>query len=162
VLSTTIRDAAWPTARILRDLDELRAFKAQPGGPVYVVGGARLVRSLIDDALLDELRLSVHPVAAGAGTSLLSGITRRADLELTDSQRTASGRVSLSYRLRPRGPTMSSDITDNVIAEFRASGGHVGGDLADTPVILIHHIGPEAVPSESPRSHTARRPTAVS
>jgi dihydrofolate reductase len=104
VLSTTIRNATWPTARIVRDLDELRAFKAQPGGPVYVVGGARLVRSLIDDALLDELRLSVHPVAVGAGAPLLSGITRRQDLELIDSERTTTGRVNLTYRVTAPSP----------------------------------------------------------
>jgi dihydrofolate reductase len=104
VLSTTLRDAAWPTARIVRDLDELRAFKVQPGGPVYVVGGARLVRSLIDEALLDELRLSVHPVAIGAGAPLLSGITRRQDLELIDSESTATGRVNLTYGVRTRRP----------------------------------------------------------
>ena len=104
VLSATIRDTSWPTARIVRDLDELRAFKAQPGGPVYVVGGARLVRSLIDGALLDELRLSVHPIAAGAGAPLLSGIARRQDLELIDSERTTAGRINLTYRVTAPGP----------------------------------------------------------
>lgn len=99
VLSTTLRDTTWPTARIVRDLDELRTFKAQPGGPVYIVGGAGLVRSLIDEALMDELRLTVHPVAIGAGAPLLSEITRRQDLELLDSQRTTTGRVNLTYRI---------------------------------------------------------------
>jgi dihydrofolate reductase len=99
VLSTTLRDATWPTARIVRDFDELRAFKAQPGGPVYVVGGARLVRSLIDAALLDELRLSVHPVAVGAGAPLLGGITQRQDLELIESESAGAGRVNLTYRV---------------------------------------------------------------
>jgi deazaflavin-dependent oxidoreductase (nitroreductase family) len=36
---------------------------------------------------------------------------------------------------------MPSEFNENVIAEFRANRGRVGGDLADTPVILIHHIG---------------------
>jgi deazaflavin-dependent oxidoreductase (nitroreductase family) len=36
---------------------------------------------------------------------------------------------------------VSSEFTDDVIAEFRANDGHVGGDLAGTPIILIHHIG---------------------
>ena len=100
VVSTTLRDVSWPTARIVRDLAELRAFKAQPGGAVYVVGGAGLVRSLIDDGLLDELRLIVHPVAVGAGTPLLEGIAQRQDLELVDSDRTTTGRVNLTYRVK--------------------------------------------------------------
>jgi len=102
VLSTTIKDAAWPTARIVRHLDELRAFKSQPGGPVYVVGGAGLVRTLIDEGMLDELRLIVHPVALGAGAGLFDGIAQRQDLELTDSERTAAGRVHLTYHVRSR------------------------------------------------------------
>jgi deazaflavin-dependent oxidoreductase (nitroreductase family) len=36
---------------------------------------------------------------------------------------------------------MPSEFTENVIAEFRANHGRVGGVLADTPIILIHHIG---------------------
>ena len=99
VLSATLREVTWPTARIVGNLDELRAFKAQPGGTTYVVGGARLLRSLIDDGLLDELRLSVHPVAIGAGAPLLGTITQRQDLELIDSERADSGRINLRYRI---------------------------------------------------------------
>jgi deazaflavin-dependent oxidoreductase (nitroreductase family) len=36
---------------------------------------------------------------------------------------------------------MPSEFTESVIAEFRANRGRVGGELADTPIILIHHIG---------------------
>jgi dihydrofolate reductase len=99
VLSTTLAGATWPTAQIVRDLDELRTFKAQPGGAVYVVGGGSLVRSLIDAELLDELRLIVHPVAVGAGTSLFDGVAQRQDLEFVESERTAAGRVNLTYRV---------------------------------------------------------------
>ena len=99
VVSRTLHEATWPSARIVRDIDELRAFKAQRGGAVYVVGGARLVKSLIDEGLLDELRLIVHPVAVGAGSGLLDGIARRQDLELIDIKHTTAGRVKLNYRL---------------------------------------------------------------
>jgi deazaflavin-dependent oxidoreductase (nitroreductase family) len=36
---------------------------------------------------------------------------------------------------------MSAEFTASVIAEFRVRGGRVGGELADTPIILIHHRG---------------------
>jgi dihydrofolate reductase len=74
VLSTTLDDMSWPTARLVRDLDELRALKAEGGKPVYVVGGPRLVTSLISVGLLDELRLIVHPVAVGAGRLVLRSV----------------------------------------------------------------------------------------
>ena len=38
-------------------------------------------------------------------------------------------------------PGMASDFNTKVIEEFRANEGHVGGPLAGTPLILIHHIG---------------------
>jgi dihydrofolate reductase len=98
VLSTTLSEAAWPTARIV-SLDELRGFKAQPGGAVYVVGGVGLVRSMMDAGLLDELRMIVHPVLVGAGAALFDGIARRQDLELVDSERTPAGRINLTYRV---------------------------------------------------------------
>ena len=28
-----------------------------------------------------------------------------------------------------------------IVAEFRANGGHLGGDWAETPLILVHHVG---------------------
>ena len=36
---------------------------------------------------------------------------------------------------------MPSDFTESVIAEFRANKGRVGGELASTPILLIHHLG---------------------
>jgi deazaflavin-dependent oxidoreductase (nitroreductase family) len=36
---------------------------------------------------------------------------------------------------------MSSDFTQSVIAEFRANKGRVGGELASTPILLIHNLG---------------------
>lgn len=99
VLSTTLDGATWPTARIVRDLDGLRAFKAQAGGVAYVVGGAGLVRSLIDADLLDELRLIVHPVAVGSGAGLFDGIAQRHDLDLVSCQPATTGRLQLTYRV---------------------------------------------------------------
>jgi dihydrofolate reductase len=98
VLSRTLADTTWPTARIVRNVHQLRAVKAQPGNAVYVVGGPGLLKSLINEALLDELRLVVHPVAAGAGAPLFDGIARPQALELVNSERNAAGRVNLTYR----------------------------------------------------------------
>lgn len=99
VLSTTLTGTSWPSARILRDVDELREFRQEPGNAVYVVGGPRLLASLIDADLLDELRLIVHPVLAGDGPTLFSGITQRERLELVAAEPMASGRVHLAYAL---------------------------------------------------------------
>jgi len=99
VLSTTLTDVTWPTARIVRDIDAIRSLREQPGNAVYVVGGPGLVTALLDAHLLDELRLIVHPVLAGGGSSFLDGISERHDLGLVAAEPMASGRVHLTYRL---------------------------------------------------------------
>lgn len=99
VVSTSLDEVSWPTARLIRELDELRAFKAQGGNPAYVVGGPGLVTSLVNAGLLDELRLIVHPVAVGAGRRLFSEALCHQKLELLRSEPTASGRMILTYRL---------------------------------------------------------------
>ena len=103
VLSKTLPDPTWPNARIVHDVNEIRALKAEPGKDVYVVGGPGLVTSLIDAGVLDELRLIVHPVTTGAGTALFAGLRERQALELVTAEPTASGRVLLTYRLRNDG-----------------------------------------------------------
>jgi dihydrofolate reductase len=99
VLSTTLTEVTWPTARIVRDIDEIRALRQQPGNAVYVVGGPGLVASLLDAHLLDELRLIVHPVLVGGASSFLGELTERHDLGLVAAEPMASGRVDLTYRV---------------------------------------------------------------
>src|SRR6188768_594713 len=67
VLSTTLQAATWPSARIVRDVSEVAALQQQPGDAIYAVGGPGLLESLINAGLVDELRLILHPISAGAG-----------------------------------------------------------------------------------------------
>jgi dihydrofolate reductase len=83
----------------VRNLSQIAEFRQQPGDAGYVAGGPGLVVNLINAGLLDELRLIVHPVAVGAGGSLLEGVAAPLSLQLRTSAQTASGRLHLSYRI---------------------------------------------------------------
>ncbi len=48
---------------------------------MYVVGGATLVASLLNEDLIDELRLIVHPVVLGKGQALFGGVSKRLSLD---------------------------------------------------------------------------------
>lgn len=99
VLSTTLERVSWPpTAQIIRDVAELRTLKNQAGKNVYVVGGATLVASLLDEDLIDELRLIVHPIVLGNGQALFGAVNKRHSLELVQAKATESGNVILTYR----------------------------------------------------------------
>jgi dihydrofolate reductase len=98
VLSTTLESVDWPTARIIRDVDEIGRMKQQPGKDIHAVGGATLVSSLMNSDLVDEIRLVVQPVVLGSGKALFKDVNRRHALALTDVGPIASGSVRLIYR----------------------------------------------------------------
>jgi dihydrofolate reductase len=99
VLSSTLTSALWPQTSFLRGLDEVAALKQQSGKDIYLVGGARSVASLIDAGLVDELRLTVHPLIAGEGKALFATSRLRRSLELRKVQQLRDGQVSLIYRV---------------------------------------------------------------
>ena len=99
VLSTTLERVSWPpTAQIIRDVAELRTLKGQAGKNMYVVGGATLVASLLNEDLIDELRLIVHPIVLGNGQALFGGVNKRHSLDLVQAKSTESGSVILTYK----------------------------------------------------------------
>jgi dihydrofolate reductase len=100
VLSTTIKSVSWPAAHIVRDVAELKALKDQPGRNIYVAGGATVVSSLLNERLIDELRLIVHPVVLGKGQALFGGVNTRLSLDLVEAKSTESGTVLLTYGSR--------------------------------------------------------------
>lgn len=97
VLSSTLTSALWPKTSFIRRLDDVAALKQRSGKDIYLVGGARTTASLIDAGLVDELRLMVYPLIAGAGRALFATTERRRGLELRQVQPLPDGRVSLIY-----------------------------------------------------------------
>ena len=68
--------------------------------------GGQLARSLVRLGLVDEYRLSVHPVVVGAGTPLFGDTSEVAALQLADTKALGTGVMILSYRRHD--PAMSS------------------------------------------------------
>lgn len=67
---------SWKQPHVARgDLrEEVERLKRQEGKPILVHGGASFARALITAALVDELRLLVHPIAIGQGMPLFSDL----------------------------------------------------------------------------------------
>jgi dihydrofolate reductase len=78
--------------------EEISGVKQQPGKDISILGSATLVRSLLRDDLLDELRLMVHPVVVGSGKRLFEDGGDRKALELVDSRTFGTGVLYLTYR----------------------------------------------------------------
>ncbi len=55
----------------------------------------------MNEDLIDELRLTVHPIVLGEGKALFKDVKERHALELVQAKSSTSGRVSLTYSTRP-------------------------------------------------------------
>jgi dihydrofolate reductase len=77
VLSKTLDKVAWKTTRIVRDVEEIRKMKQQPGKDMLTFGGATLVSSLMNLDLIDELRLMVNSLILGRGKALFKDVKER-------------------------------------------------------------------------------------
>jgi dihydrofolate reductase len=76
----------------------LAAVRTRSDGHVYLDGGS-LIRSFLDDGLVDELTVTVVNVILGAGVPLFAGAARRRRLELVAAEPYPSGLVQLKYAL---------------------------------------------------------------
>jgi dihydrofolate reductase len=97
VLSRTLDKVEWKTTRIVRDVEEIRKLKQQPGKNIYAVGGATLVGCLMNANLVDELHLMVTPLVLGGGKALFKDVKERCALKLVRAKPLISGKVSLAY-----------------------------------------------------------------
>jgi len=103
VISTTLDEVEWgkwdkPTLIKGNVAKEITKLKQQPGKTIGVSGSPTLVRSLLNDDLLDELTLMVHPVVVGKGKHLFTEENALKKLELIDSKVTSTGVVIVTYR----------------------------------------------------------------
>jgi dihydrofolate reductase len=100
VVSTTLDRVEWQNSTLIKDnvAEEIAKLKRQPGKDIGIVGSSTLVRSLLQDDLLDELALMVHPVVLGSGKRLFEEGGDQNALELVDSKTFGTGVVVLTYR----------------------------------------------------------------
>lgn len=73
------------------------ALKQKEGKDIWLYGGAGLIRTFISSDLIDIYRISVHPVALGAGKPLFENLKQRLDLKLVKTNVFRSGVVQLIY-----------------------------------------------------------------
>jgi len=103
VVSSTLEEVEWgkwekPTL-IKEDLArEINKLKRGSGKNISVSGSPTLVRSLLQENLLDELQLMIHPVVVGKGKRLFTEDVDLKRLQLVDSKVTGTGVVIVTYQ----------------------------------------------------------------
>lgn len=103
VVSTTldkVKWGKWDNVSLIRNTlaVEISKLKKQPGENIGVAGSPSLVRSLLQDDLLDELTIMIHPIVVGSGTHLFNEESKRKQMQLVHSKMTRAGVAILTYR----------------------------------------------------------------
>jgi dihydrofolate reductase len=100
VVSTTLSDPEWTNTTVITgDVPaEVARIRDEIDGDVVVHGSASLVQTLLENDLVDELRLMVFPVVLGDGKRLFGETSDKKGLELTDSNVVGDGVSILVYQ----------------------------------------------------------------
>jgi dihydrofolate reductase len=78
---------------------EVSKLKQEIDGEIVVFGSTQLVHTLIEHDLVDQLRLMVYPVVAGAGKRLFEDVGDRKQLRLVQTRTVGDNLASLTYDL---------------------------------------------------------------
>jgi len=100
VVSRTLTNPEWTNTTVLDgDLaDSVAMLKERHDGDIVVHGSPSLARALIEQNLVDELRLMVFPVILGQGKRLFGDTSDKKALRLAESKTVGDGVTILVYR----------------------------------------------------------------
>ena len=100
VVSSTLEDPEWNNSTVLKGdvVEEVRRLRQRLGGNIVVHGSARLVQTLVEHDLVDELRLMVFPVVLGTGKRLFGDTSDKKPLRLVNSKTVGDGVVILIFQ----------------------------------------------------------------
>ncbi|MEK0097765.1 dihydrofolate reductase family protein [Streptomyces sp. A475] len=99
VVSSTLVDPEWNNSTVLDGevVAAVSKLKQELDGDIVVYASRRLVRTLLEHGLADELRLIVHPVVLGAGERLFGETGPELSLRLVDTRAVGDGLAALTY-----------------------------------------------------------------
>jgi dihydrofolate reductase len=99
VVSSTLREPEWNNSTVLAGdvAQEVTGLKESIDGNIVVHGSAQLAQALIEQDLIDELRLMVFPVILGTGKRLFGETSDKKSLRLSDCKTVGDGVAILTY-----------------------------------------------------------------
>jgi dihydrofolate reductase len=100
VVSSTLQSPEWSNSTVLSGdlVEDVARIRGEHDGDIVVHGSARLVQGLLENDLVDELRLMVFPVVLGSGKRLFGETSGKKRLQLTSSKTVGEGVEILIYQ----------------------------------------------------------------
>ena len=100
VVSSTLGEPEWKNSTVIDgDLRQaVTELRDRHEGDIVVHGSAQLAQWLLENDLVDELRLMVFPVVLGAGKTLFTETSDKKPLRLVDSKTVGDGVSILTFQ----------------------------------------------------------------
>lgn len=119
VVSTTLQKANWNNSTLIKSnvIEEIHRLKQQPGGKIGIIGSAKLVHSLLEAGLMDEVQVLMPPPVLGKGIRLFADGGCPSAMKLADSKIRANGVVYLTYQIEPQ----AQDLPNQVVLRLNMS-----------------------------------------
>jgi dihydrofolate reductase len=101
VVSSTLKEPLeWNNSKLLEGdpIEAVKKLKDEVDGEIVIHGSATLAQSLIENDLVDEIRLMVFPVVLGGGKRLFAETSDKKPMRLTDSKTVGDGVSILTFQ----------------------------------------------------------------
>lgn len=99
VVSNTLDSVEWNNSYLLKGdvVQEIKSAKLKSEKDIYVFGSADLLKTLIEENLIDEYRICIAPHLHGCGRHLFEAGIPQTDLSLGQVRQIQNGSVILTY-----------------------------------------------------------------
>ena len=98
ILSKTREKSGWKNSVFITSVADIEKLKNSEGSDIHVWGSSELVHLLLQNDLVDELRLKIHPLTLGKGKKLFDNSAYPSAFTLTKSTVTTTGVILANYK----------------------------------------------------------------
>ena len=98
ILSKTRNKSDWNNTVFMQSLADIIELKNSDGADIQVWGSSKLIQLLLENDLVDELRLKIYPITLGKGKKLFDHGAMPAAFTFIDSIVTTTGVVITNYK----------------------------------------------------------------
>ncbi|HEX2983586.1 MAG TPA: dihydrofolate reductase family protein [Ignavibacteriales bacterium] len=102
VFSQKIDKAVYDNYEVIKTnmIEFTRSLLKEPGKDIWLVGGGEIIKVFLENKLIDEIVVSIHPILIGSGIPLFPSGDYWTNLEVTDCIKFDSGLVQIKYNVK--------------------------------------------------------------
>ena len=82
-----------------RDISIVQKLKQSQGGEIYLCGGGIFASWLLENEMIDLLKIKLSPIVFGAGVKLFGPSTKKVKMELLQEEKHDFGMMMLTYKI---------------------------------------------------------------